>query len=131
VSLRQSWGLRDRILEDEFFVSESSNTIEAHPEVCFRAMRGKPLAYSKKTRNGRVECRRRIAGAGIDLPDNFPDAAGNVPPDNLLDTAAAAWTAWRGSQGQARLLPESAGHCTTGHRQVIWFKNQLRASCRQ
>ena len=66
--------------------------IEVHPEVCFRAMKGEPLDYSKHSWNGQAERRRLIAGAGIDLPDHILDA-GKVPSDDLLDAAVAAWTA--------------------------------------
>lgn len=118
---RQSWGLRDRILEAEFYVSENPKTIEVHPEVCFRAMKGKPLEYSKKTWNGQTERRRLIAGAGIDLPEHLPDDAGNTPPDDVLDAAAAAWTAWRVVSGRARVLPESAIGCDWSQRGVIRF----------
>ncbi len=57
---------------------------------------------------------------GIDLPDHLPDA-GKVPPDDLLDAAAAAWTAWRLLQGTAKVLPESAGGCDRTLGAVIWY----------
>jgi len=94
--------------------------IEVHPEVCFRAMKGKPLDYSKHSWNGQAERRRLIACAGIVLPDYIPDA-GKVPPDDLLDAAAAAWTAWRVVRGKGEVLPSSAAGCGTNRRGVIWF----------
>ena len=117
---KQTWSLRDRILEAEFYVSGNPNTIEVHPEVCFRAMKRDPLDCSKHTWNGQTERRRLIAGAGIDLPDHLPDA-GKVPSDDLLDAAAAAWTAWRVVRGEAEVLPSSAAGCDTSRRGAIWF----------
>ena len=117
---RQTWGLRERVLEAEFYVSDNPNTIEVHPEVCFRAMKGKPLDYSKHSWNGQTERRRLIANAGIDLPDHIPEA-GKVPSDDLLDAAAAAWTAWRVAQGNAGVFPEAAEGCDGTRRTVIWY----------
>jgi predicted RNase H-like nuclease len=117
---RQAYGLRSKILEVDPIAAKDDRIIETHPEVCFRAMKGQPLAYSKKTWNGQAERRRLIADAGIDLPQHLPDA-GNTPPDDLLDAAAAAWTAWRVSQGQAKVLPEPAAGCNTQKRGFIWY----------
>jgi predicted RNase H-like nuclease len=117
---RQSWGLRDRILEAEFFVSENPETVEVHPEVCFRAMRGSFLPCPKKSWNGQMERRSLLQSQGIELPDQLEDA-GTVPPDDLLDAAAAAWTAWRVVRGKAEVLPESAMGCDINKRGVIWF----------
>jgi len=117
---RQSWGLCERILEAEFFVSENPDIIEVHPEVCFRAMKGEPLDYSKHSWNGQAERRRLMAGACINLPDHIPEA-GKVPPDDLLDAAAAAWTAWRVAQGTASVVPDSAAGCDRARRAVIWY----------
>ena len=78
----------DEILEVDPIAAKDDRIIETHPEVCFRAMKGEPLAYSKKTWNGQGERRSLIADAGIDLPQHLPDA-GKVPPDDVLDAAAA------------------------------------------
>jgi hypothetical protein len=46
------------------------------------------------------------------LPDQLEDA-GTVPPDDLLDAAAAAWTAWRVATGKAEVLPVSERRAVT------------------
>ena len=117
---RQTWGLRDRILEAAFYVSENPTTVEVHPEVCFRAMKGSPLAQAKKSWNGQMERRALLHSHGIDLPDHLEDA-GLVPPDDLLDAAAAAWTARRIATGDANVLPGSAAGCSATRRGVIWY----------
>ena len=117
---RQSWGLRERILEAEFFVSENPDTLEVHPEVCFCAMKGSPLPHPKKSWNGQMERRSLLQSQGIELPDQLTNA-GVVPPDDLLDSAAAALTAWRVTMGTAGVLPKSAAGCDTSRREVIWF----------
>ena len=116
---RQSWGLRERILEAEFFVSENPDTIEVHPEVCFRTLKNAHLEFSKKTWNGQMERRSLLESQGIELSDQLEDA-GTVPPDDLLDAAAAAWSAWRVAKGKANVLPGSAAGCTASRRGVIW-----------
>ena len=48
--------------------------------------------------------RAALAGAGIVLPDDL-GAGGNVPPDDVLDAAGAAWSAGRIASGSAESLP--------------------------
>ena len=115
----QAYALGQKILEVDPVAAGDDRIIEVHPEVCFRAMKGEPLDNSKHSWNGQTERRRLIAGAGIDLPDHLPDA-GKAPPDDLLDAAAAAWTAWRVATGKAEILPGSSARCATSQRHVIW-----------
>ena len=116
----QAYALRAKILEVDPIAASNDRIIEVHPEVCFCAMKGGPLDYSKHSWNGQAERRQLIARAGIELPDELEDA-GTVPPDDLLDAAAAAWTAWRVAGGKAEILPSSAAGCDTSRRRVIWF----------
>ena len=58
-----------------------------------------PLRYSKKSWNGFFLRLQKLAAAGIHIPP-FLDAAGQrsrdpgrVSPDDILDAAAAAWSA--------------------------------------
>jgi len=118
---RQSWALRAKILETETFITDHPNTIEAHPEVCFRAMKGGVLDYSKKTWNGQMERRALLAAEGIEFPDLLDDPASKIPPDDILDAASTAWTAWRHVCGKARGLPVSKGKVPITDRGLIWF----------
>ena len=116
----QAYALGQKILEVDPIAASNDRIIEVHPEVCFCAMKGGPLDYSKHSWNGQAERRQLIARAGIELPDELEDA-GTVPPDDLLDASAAAWTAWRVAAGRAQVLPSSAAGCDTSRRGVIWF----------
>ena len=116
----QAYALGQKILDVDPIAASDDRIIEVHPEVCFLAMKGEPLGYSKHSWNGQAERRRLIAGAGIILPDHLP-GAGKVPPDDLLDAAAAAWTAWRVARGEAKVLPPSAAGCDRTRRAVIWY----------
>jgi predicted RNase H-like nuclease len=117
---RQTWGLRQKILEAEAFVGTNSNAIEVHPEVSFSAMNGAPIEHSKKTWNGQMVRRCLLGDHGIVLPDRL-DGAGAVPPDDLLDAAAAAWSAWRVSRSRAHRLPLAAGVSGGSQNGVIWY----------
>ncbi len=116
----QAYALGQKILEVDPIAASDDRIVEVHPEVCFRAMKGEPLDYSKHSWNGQAERRRLIAGAGIDLPEHLAEA-GRVPPDDLLDAAAAAWSAWRVVRGKSEVLPSSAAGCDTSQRAVIWY----------
>jgi predicted RNase H-like nuclease len=117
---QQAYALRTKILEVDPIAAHDDRIIEVHPEVTFRAMKGEALPYSKHSWNGQAERRRLVAGEGIDLPDHIPDA-GKVPPDDLLDAAAAAWTAWRVARDEAGVPPKSAKGCDRNHHGVIWY----------
>jgi len=75
---------------------------EVHPEVCFWALNGKrPAAHNKKTKEGAVE---RLAVLSPIFPEIGPHLDSRPPgvgKDDLLDAAAAAWTALRRHRGEA------------------------------
>jgi predicted RNase H-like nuclease len=114
---QQAWALRRTIAEVAEVAAADERVIEVHPEVSFRAMAGEPLAYAKTTWNGQAARRRALARAGIELPEELGEA-GAVPVADVLDAAAAAWSARRYAEGRAASLPEGAG---VGERQVIWY----------
>lgn len=116
---RQAYGLRTKILEVAPIAARDDRIVEAHPEVCFLTMKGAPLEFSKKTWNGQMERRSLLRAQGIEIPDQL-DPAGSIPPDDLLDAAAAAWTAWRVHRHQADVLPASERGCRRSQRQVFW-----------
>ena len=117
---RQTWALRAKILEAEAFITAPKHH-EVHPEVCFRAMKGEHLEYSKKTWNGQMERRALLAAQGIEIPDHFDDIVGKVPVDDILDAAAAAWSAWRCFKGRGAALSESDIRPPLTDRGPIWF----------
>ena len=117
---RQSWGLAQKILEAEAFLDGSFQAIEVHPEVSFQAMNGAPLEQSKKTWNGQMARRELLRDHGIIVPDRI-DQAGDVPPDDLLDAAAAAWTAWRASRGLAEAVSRPGKAQRDARGSEIWY----------
>jgi predicted RNase H-like nuclease len=117
---KQSYGLAHRIFEVDTGASIDDRIVEVHPEVSFRAMAGKPLEFSKKTWNGTSVRRRFLAENGIVLPDDVGHA-GVVPVDDVLDAAAAAWTADRVAGGNAVSLPDPPERLEDGRDAAIWY----------
>ena len=92
---------------------------EVHPEVSFRAMNEfRPLRYRKKSAGGALERLDLLRVHGIAL-DGL-DAAASVPLDDVLDAAAAAWSAHRIALGTARSLPAPPERIE-GRDVAIWF----------
>ncbi|MDG5778534.1 DUF429 domain-containing protein [Haloarculaceae archaeon H-GB2-1] len=97
----------DRLLQT---VPETRHVFaESHPEVCFRALAGDPLSYSKRTAGGYAE---RMATLASFDPDAAPtvqrvaEATGghDVTVDDVLDAVVLAFTA-RPGPGDLRTLP--------------------------
>jgi predicted RNase H-like nuclease len=106
---RQSYGLRTKILELDEVARGDDRVIEAHPELSFYALASdKPCTYPKKSWNGLAERLALLTQAKLPLDEVFP-SAGAAPPDDVVDAAAAAWTARRYARGEAVPLPEEPG----------------------
>lgn len=105
---RQTWGLRSKLREAQQLLATGQYPLhEVHPEVSFAAMNGQPLVHRKVSWTGHIIRRALLAGHGIHLPDQLGDA-GNAGPDDVLDAAAAAWSAQRIATGHAGRLPTEA-----------------------
>jgi predicted RNase H-like nuclease len=81
---------------------------------------GTPIAAGKKTWNGQMTRRALLAAAGIRLPGDLAEARA-APADDVLDAAAAAWSAKRIASGQASSLPHPAQPDDAGHPIAIWY----------
>ncbi len=109
---QQSFALAQKILEVDGLAERDERVIEVHPEASFCRLAGGPLAKSKHTPDGLELRRALLAKAGVRLPDAVP----GVREVDLLDAAAAAWTAARYARQDAEPLP--AGH--TDRLGAIW-----------
>jgi len=79
---------------------------EVHPEVSFQAMNGcRPLQCGKKSYGGVQERLNLLRRAKIKLDAGLSGEARALPIDDVLDAAAAAWSAWRVQLGAAFSLP--------------------------
>ena len=116
---RQSWALKTKIMEVDPFIGDSQ-IWEVHPEVSFRLMADQELSYSKKTWGGQQERRRLLESVGVRVPDDIGEAD-RAGADDVLDAAAAAWTARRIAWGEARSFPEDSQQTDRSGRLIaIW-----------
>ena len=98
---KQSYNLKPKI--DEVGALDDTRLHEVHPEVTFRALAGEPIE-PKKSWSGQQVRRRLLEDAGIEIPEDLGEL-NKAPPDDVLDAAAAAWTAHRIALGKAECLP--------------------------
>ena len=100
--------LRDTLAPDDFAPDAHPRVVEVHPESSFVRLASEPMPSSKRTPAGGQE---RLAVLAEAYP-NIIEAAVSAPPsgpprpqlDDLLDAAAAAWTARRIAGDQAECL---------------------------
>jgi predicted RNase H-like nuclease len=100
----QAHALGPRILHVTSLAQIDDRFREVHPEVSFRAMNdGRPLSYRKKSAGGALERIALLQQHGIELTELRKTAT--APLDDVLDAAAAAWSAQRIALGVAETLP--------------------------
>ena len=101
---RQAYGLSRRILEAERWAGANPHVVEVHPEVTFRELAGTRITHSKHSWAGFFLRRNLLSSAGITIPEGLE----RLPLVDVLDAAAAAWSADRYARGQAQPIP--SGH---------------------
>jgi predicted RNase H-like nuclease len=118
----QAWALKAKLGQaNELRARMPGRLFEVHPELSFAALNaGTPVTASKKTWNGQMTRRALLAAAGICLPADLAEA-GSVPADDILDAAAAAWTAVRIARGQASSVPDPPQPGEAGRPIAIWY----------
>ena len=108
---QQAWGIAPKIKQvDDAITSECQRwAFEVHPEVCFWALnQHRPMAHNKKAQEGiaeRIALLRRVF-PGIET--HLANRPARVGADDLLDAAAAAWTAlrWLRNEAACVCMPE-------------------------
>jgi predicted RNase H-like nuclease len=104
---RQAFGLQTKILEVDRWVRRTRHrVVEVHPEASFAQIAGGPLLARKSTWAGAALRRQLLADAGIVLAGDLGIAGERAGVDDVLDAAAAGWTALRVARGQAQSLPD-------------------------
>jgi predicted RNase H-like nuclease len=121
---KQTWAIVNKVVAAAELIRDADSAgeriIEVHPELSFLAMNGGvPLATRKWTWNGHVQRRWLLARHAIVLPDDVGDL-GDAAPDDVLDAAAAAWSADRFSVGIARAVPETPTQLDGNRPICIW-----------
>ena len=118
---RQAFALRPKILEVDEWISKAPCPIfEIHPEVCFTQILGAPAKFYKKTASGAWERRQALQRAGIGLDRLLAQHFSRVHDDDILDAAAAAWSAARLRDGLALSFPDPPDIGPQGRLVAIW-----------
>jgi predicted RNase H-like nuclease len=118
---RQAHALFPKILEaDQLRRRGVFHLHEVHPEMSFRTMAHAPLRWAKRTWNGQNQRRALLAEEGVERPDDL-SAAGRVAVDDVIDAAAAAWSAHRIAVGRAESSPTPAQLDPSGLPIAIWY----------
>lgn len=115
--------LRDALAPGDFAPTARPRAVEVHPESSFVRLAGEPMSASKRQPAGEeerldvlAEVFPNIVEAAVSSPPPGPPRPG---PDDLLDAAAAAWTARRIVAGEADSLG-AGDHDETGYPMHIW-----------
>jgi predicted RNase H-like nuclease len=82
--------------------------VEAHPESAFAELAGAPLASTKRSAEGRAERLALLTGPFPRSRAALTDRLRGAAPDDVLDAAAAAWSARRWATGTAVVLTDGA-----------------------
>jgi predicted RNase H-like nuclease len=117
----QAYNLRKKIFEVEAFAAKDDRIHEVHPEISFREMAGGSRLAKKTTWKGLHERIRLLSGCGIDLPMDVGPAGESARSDDIVDAAAAAWTAERLARGRAQSIPDELGELAGNRLIAIWY----------
>jgi predicted RNase H-like nuclease len=118
---RQAYALRHKILEVETLAASDRRIFEVHPEVSFRALAGRPLRALKKRWYGIAERVRLLEREGLHIPEDLGEVGVQAAPDDVLDSAVAAWSGARLARGEAVPLPDPPEAGPDGRPIAIWY----------
>ena len=120
--------VRDAGRPDSYVNDARPRLAEVHPEVSFTVLAGAPMPFPKKNPKDSTDRRGAEQRLAV-LTDHFPNIADamraplastpKVALDDVLDAAAAAWTARRIASGEAMCLGEGEFD-ETGYPMNIW-----------
>lgn len=115
----RSHALGPRITHVTRIAGSNPRIYEVHPEVSFRAVNDTwPLRHRKKSSGGALERIELLRRHGIEL--SRLDETVTAPLDDVLDAAAAAWSAQRVVGGIALTLPDPP-EMVDGRPIAIWY----------
>ena len=128
---RQAFGILKKIREVDELMNPARQAVlyEAHPELAFVSITGKPMRFNKKKVEGRLERLRALERVPNDLfrgirqrfsKDLMLVKGRQVAPDDLLDACVLAWTAHRIWRKEAQRVPTNPPVDRKGLRMEIW-----------
>jgi predicted RNase H-like nuclease len=108
---QQAWGIIPKIkqVDDAITLDSQRWAFEVHPEVCFWALNHRrPMKHNKKGQEGIAERLALLRRVFPEIEIHLANRPRTVGVDDLLDAAAAAWTAlrWYGNEADCVCTPE-------------------------
>ena len=106
----QAFNLLPKIAEVDAAIDPelTAAVVEAHPESAFAELAGAPLPSTKRTADGRATRLALLSGPFPDSDDALTARARGAAADDVLDAAAAAWSARRWAAGTALVLGDGS-----------------------
>lgn len=104
---QQAWGIAPKIkqVDDAITRGRQRWAFEVHPEVCFWALnQHRPMAHNKKGQEGIAERLALLRRVFPEIETHLANRPRAVGVDDLLDAAAAAWTALRLHRNEAECV---------------------------
>jgi len=101
---QQAFGIIPKIkqVDDAIRADCQDWVLEVHPEVCFWALnQRRAMAHNKKTKEGTAERITLLRHPFAQIERDLANRPSGVGADDLLDAAAAAWTALRWNRNEA------------------------------
>lgn len=119
----QAWGIVPKIKQVDEVITPAHQlwAFEVHPEVCFWAMNNcGPMIWSKKVKEGRRDRLNLLRREFPRIDQHLAIRPPGVAVDDLLDAAAAAWTALRKREGRAQQV-SATEFDALGLDAAIWY----------
>jgi predicted RNase H-like nuclease len=121
----QAFHLGPKIAEVDAWVRDGAvglRVVEVHPELSFAELAGgEPLADAKRTWAGASRRRALLRAAGLDLDGvDLGPVGREAAADDVVDAAAAAWSAMRVARGTAVSRPDPPERFSDGWPTAIW-----------
>lgn len=98
-------GPKIKQVDDALTPNSQQWAFEVHPDVCFWALNGeRPVGHNKKKEAGFSERLDLLRSEFPEIQRHLANRPPGVGKDDVLDAAAAAWTALRRHRGEARCV---------------------------
>jgi predicted RNase H-like nuclease len=104
---QQAWGIAPKIKQVDDAITPDCQqwAFEVHPEICFWALnQHRPMTHNKKTKEGATERIAVLRPVFPQIEQHLANRPTRVEADDLLDAAAAAWTALRYYRDEAEYV---------------------------
>ena len=103
----QSFNILPKIREVDALMTPAlqARCVEAHPELAFATLAGRPMRHPKRRAEGNAERRRALALVPGRPFARLPTVPRGAAMDDLLDACALAWTARRVAEGLSLRVP--------------------------